>query len=95
MSIDVEIAYALPHQGIVKKLTLPEGAPVAQALAAAARDADFAGVNLVGSPVGIFGKLVGTEQPLKDGDRIEIYRALAVDPKAARRARAAGAKSRQ
>jgi uncharacterized protein len=95
MPVSVEIVYARPLRSIVKMFTLPEGAAVAQALAAAAGDADFAEVDLAGSPVGIFGKLVGKDQPLKDGDRLEIYRALAADPKTARRARAAAAKSRQ
>jgi uncharacterized protein len=93
MPIGVEIAYAQPLGSIVKPLTLAEGALVKEALALAARDADFAGVDLANSPVGIFGKPVSREQALKDGDRIEIYRALAADPKAARRARAAAAKS--
>jgi uncharacterized protein len=95
MHIGVEIVYARPLCSIVKQLTLPEGSLVADALALAARDADFSGVDLANSPLGIFGKPVGKDQPLRHGDRIEIYRALAADPKIARRARAAAAKSRQ
>lgn len=37
--------------------------------------------------VGIFGKLVSLDTRLKEGDRIEIYRFLTLDPKAARRKR--------
>jgi putative ubiquitin-RnfH superfamily antitoxin RatB of RatAB toxin-antitoxin module len=37
--------------------------------------------------VGIFGKVVQRDQPLQDGDRIEIYRPLAEEPKLARRNR--------
>jgi putative ubiquitin-RnfH superfamily antitoxin RatB of RatAB toxin-antitoxin module len=54
----------------------------------AALDPDFAGVNLANSPVGLFGKVVGADQALNDGDRIEIYRPLGEDPKIARRQRA-------
>jgi uncharacterized protein len=39
-------------------------------------------------PVGIFSKQVELEQLVKDGDRIEIYRPLLIDPKEKRRQRA-------
>lgn len=37
---------------------------------------------------GVFGKIVTLNEPLKDGDRVEIYRNLFFDPKASRRRRA-------
>jgi putative ubiquitin-RnfH superfamily antitoxin RatB of RatAB toxin-antitoxin module len=37
--------------------------------------------------VAIWGQRVGLQQPLRDGDRIELCRALEVDPKQARRLR--------
>jgi putative ubiquitin-RnfH superfamily antitoxin RatB of RatAB toxin-antitoxin module len=37
---------------------------------------------------GIFGKPVATSAMLRDGDRVEIYRPLKIDPKEARRRRA-------
>ena len=46
------------------------------------------------APVGVYGKLARSEQALKPGDRVEIYRALPTDPKAARRARAKQARRR-
>lgn len=92
--IQVELACALPHRAIVKSLHLAPGSCVADALRLAALDPDFSGVDLVNSPVGIFGKLTGTDQVLNEGDRIEVYRPLAADPKAARRARAKSARQR-
>lgn len=38
--------------------------------------------------VGVFGKLVALDSPLRNGDRVEIYRPLIADPKEARRKRA-------
>ena len=87
-SILVEVAYAEPQHAIIKGFRLASTATLADALAAAAADPDFAGIDLAGAAVGVFGTLARPEQPLKEGDRIEIYRTLAVDPKAARRARA-------
>jgi len=85
--IAVEVVYAESLRVIAKPLRLARGACVADALRLAALDPDFTGVDLVNSAVGIFGKLIRPEHPLQDGDRIEIYRPLAADPKAARRAR--------
>ncbi len=87
-SIHVELVYAEPERAASKTLRLDAGASVADALRLAADGADFNDVDLAHAPVGIFGKVVRAEQELKDGDRIEIYRSLGQDPKAARRARA-------
>ena len=84
----IEIAYARPQRAIVKEYRLAPGACVADALQLAALDPDFNGVDLANSAFGIFGKAVRAEQALEEGDRIEIYRPLSADPKAARRARA-------
>jgi putative ubiquitin-RnfH superfamily antitoxin RatB of RatAB toxin-antitoxin module len=84
----IEIAYAEPQRDIVKTLSLPAGSRVADALRLAALDPDFTGMDLANSPVGIFGRLIRPDEVLKAGDRIEIYRPLAADPKIARRARA-------
>jgi putative ubiquitin-RnfH superfamily antitoxin RatB of RatAB toxin-antitoxin module len=37
---------------------------------------------------GIFGRRAKLDHPLKDGDRVEVYRPLTIDPKEARRRRA-------
>jgi putative ubiquitin-RnfH superfamily antitoxin RatB of RatAB toxin-antitoxin module len=87
-ALRIEIAYAEPQRAIVKTFDLPAGSCVADALRLAALDPDFSGVDLANSPVGIFGRLTRPDAVLKDGDRLEIYRPLATDPKAARRARA-------
>lgn len=44
--------------------------------------------------VGIFHRRCGMDAPVRDGDRIEIYRPLQIDPKEARRLRAAARKPR-
>ena len=84
----IEIAYAEPQRAVVKTLCLPPGSRVADALRLAALDPDFTGIDLANSPLGIFGRPTRADQALKEGDRLEIYRPLAADPKLARRARA-------
>jgi uncharacterized protein len=80
--IEVEIAYS-PRAGKVLRriLALPAGATVAQALALAGWDLP------AGLCVGIWGRQCAPEVALRDRDRVELYRALAVDPKEARRLR--------
>lgn len=85
--IRIEIAYAESRRSVVKHLIVPQGAVIADALRLAETDQDFSGIDLSGSAVGIFGKVAHRDQPLKDGDRIEIYRPLAEEPKLARRNR--------
>jgi putative ubiquitin-RnfH superfamily antitoxin RatB of RatAB toxin-antitoxin module len=87
----IEIVYAQPQRSVVKRLSMPPGAVIADALTLAVADRDFFGIDLSGSAVGIFGKVVQRDQPLQDGDRIEIYRPLAEEPKLARRKRASRA----
>jgi putative ubiquitin-RnfH superfamily antitoxin RatB of RatAB toxin-antitoxin module len=86
--IRIEIVYAQPQRSIAKSLTLPPGALIADALKSAALDEEFQGLDLANATVGIFGQVASRDRPLKEGDRIEIYRALLEEPKLARRKRA-------
>ena len=83
----IEVAYARPQGAILRTYELPAAATVGDALRAAGADPAFVGIDLEGSPIGVFGAPARREQPLNPGDRVEIYRPLALDPKAARRVR--------
>jgi putative ubiquitin-RnfH superfamily antitoxin RatB of RatAB toxin-antitoxin module len=85
--VRIEVTYARPQGAIQRTYELPAAATVGDALRAANADSAFAGIDLEGSPIGVFGRPARREQPLHPGDRVEIYRPLALDPKAARRAR--------
>jgi putative ubiquitin-RnfH superfamily antitoxin RatB of RatAB toxin-antitoxin module len=52
----------------------------------------FPEIDLERNKVGIFGKAATLETLLVEGDRVEIYRPLIADPKAARKKRAAQGK---
>ena len=92
--IQVEVVQALPEGTRSVQLTLPPGSTAGAALERAAQSVEFAPLNLASATVGIFGRVVSREQPLKSGDRLEIYRPLAADPKTARRKRAASKSGR-
>jgi uncharacterized protein len=86
--INVEIVYAQAQRTIAKALAIAEGALIADALHLAAQDQDFREVDLANAAVGIYGKVASRDRPLREGDRIEIYRPLLEEPKLARRERA-------
>jgi putative ubiquitin-RnfH superfamily antitoxin RatB of RatAB toxin-antitoxin module len=79
MVLRVEVVHAQPGGAEVVEIRLPDGSTVRDALAAS---------GMRGVQVGIFGKRVAMDRRLADGDRVEIYRPLAMDPKETRRRRA-------
>jgi uncharacterized protein len=81
-TIRVEVIQAWPRRHEARTLELPEGATVADALAAAAMPPEGH------TAMAIYGETVTTTQPLHDGDRLELLRPLLLDPKEARRRRA-------
>jgi uncharacterized protein len=82
----VEVVLALPGRTLHKRLRLQAGATVADAIAAADLGSDGQWVDP--QRLGIFGRRATPTQVLRDGDRVEIYRPLVLDPKEARRRRA-------
>ncbi len=87
-TIEVEVVYALPQRAHAGRFRLPARSRIADVLRLAAEAPEFAGLDLAGCGIGVFGLAATADQPLNDGDRVELYRPLAVDPKKARRARA-------
>jgi putative ubiquitin-RnfH superfamily antitoxin RatB of RatAB toxin-antitoxin module len=69
------------------QLVLPAGSTVLQALAGTGIAQLFPSLDLSASVLGIWGRKSAPDQVLRDMDRVEIYRPLTVDPKAARRER--------
>jgi hypothetical protein len=59
-----------------------------EAVLASGIPAKLPGFDPAQARLGVFSKPVAHDAPLRDGDRVEIYRPLLTDPKAARRARA-------
>ena len=85
--IKVELVYINLAQHILHMtLELQPGARVIDALNAAEIYHTYPETKEM--PVGIYAKLVALDTLLKEGDRVEIYRALIVDPKEKRRQRA-------
>lgn len=92
--IQVEVAYALPAKQRIVKLKVPEGTTAMQAVQQSQLDTVFDELSLDGDlKLGVWGKSVTADRVLEEGERVEIYRPLLVDPKEVRKARAARAKA--
>ncbi len=90
--IHVQVAYALPDRQEIVTIELPEGACVQQAVESSGLLQKHPEIDLARNKLGVFAKLVKSDQVLRDRDRVEIYRALIADPKEVRRQRAAEGK---
>ena len=92
-TIDVEVVFALPEKQCLVPLTIQAGATVAQAIDASAIESTFPQYDLGQCAIGIWGSIVERDRVLADGDRVELYRALQMDPREARRQLAAVGKT--
>ena len=86
--LTVMIAYATPQQQWVQSLEMREGSSVEDVLMQCKNKEPFNQLDFSQHKIGIFGKEVELTQRVENGDRIEIYRALMMDPMTARRKRA-------
>jgi uncharacterized protein len=68
-------------------LVLPEGATARDAVAQSRLPGAFPAFDWAALTPGVWGRATTWDQPLADGDRIELCRPLGVDPKVARRER--------
>jgi uncharacterized protein len=81
MKVEVVRAWPRRHQAVL--VELPEGARLADAVAASG----FSDLSQE-TAYAIFGVVAAADAPLREGDRVELLRPLQMDPKEARRRRA-------
>ncbi|WP_267225934.1 RnfH family protein [Dyella silvae] len=86
--ITVEVAYAGPVSQLVRRVAVPEGSTVMQAIEASGIAQAVPGLVIDPARLGIFSRKATPDQRVGEGDRVEIYRPLTLDPKEARRRRA-------
>lgn len=86
--IQVEVCYATPQEQCLLSLIVPKNTNVQNVILSSKILERFPELKLEQLVVGIFGKKCTLQTLLSEGDRIEIYRPLTIDPKVARRLRA-------
>ena len=86
--MQVEVVFAVPERQVLEVVQVPGDATVADAIRRSGIGRQFPDVDVNSLQAGVWGKPVDRDQPLKDGDRVEIYRPLEMDPREARRLKA-------
>ena len=84
-----EVCYAGPEGQFLLPVDLPEGATLGDAIVASGIRERVPGLIVDDRHVGVFSKPRPLSTRLADGDRVEIYRPLKIDPREARRERVA------
>lgn len=87
-NVTIEVAYAAStREQVVVSFDIPAGSTVEHAIRVSGILGRFPHIDLSADAVGIFGQPASLKDTVSNGDRVEIYRPLVVDPKQARRRR--------
>jgi uncharacterized protein len=88
LKLGVTVAYSPAAREVCEiALTLDAGSTVADALKTSVLAERFPELASTQPAVGVWNRKAELSQPLAEGDRVEVYRPLKVDPKVARRQR--------
>ena len=89
--MQVEVVYATAEQQWLLAVEVAPGTTLREAVRLSGIAEQVPGLDVDACPLGIFGKVVNeaAQQTVVEGDRIELYRPLLVDPKEVRKQRAA------
>ncbi len=88
-SLAIEVVLPGPPEVVRRRLEVAPGTTAWQAVQASGLAGEY-GDRIDPRRMGIFSRRVEPDTPLRDGDRVELYRPLLLDPKEARRLRATG-----
>lgn len=77
----VFVVYALPQKQFLEEVDAPEGTTAEEAVRMSGLLEKCPEIDLSVNKLGIFAKLVPGDQVLKDGERVEVYRALPKKPR--------------
>lgn len=83
--MNVGVCYAEAERQLWLRLEVPEGSTVQQAIELSGVLNQYPHIDLSTQKVGIFGKLAKLDAPVKEGDRVEIYRKITADPQTVQR----------
>lgn len=78
--MQVGVVYSEPNQQMWLSIEVPDGSTAQEAIALSGILRQFPHIDFSTQKVGVFGRLVKLDAPLKPGDRVEIYRPIIADP---------------
>ena len=93
--LSIEVGYALPDKQVIEAVEVDAGTTIEKAIRQSGILKQFPKINLRVQKVGVFSKPRQLSDVVQEGDRIEIYRSLIINPKEARRIKAKKAARRK
>ena len=85
--MNVGVCYAQADRQLWLRLDVPEGSTIADAISLSGLLNQYPEIDLETQKVGVFGKISKLDSPVKEGDRVEIYRKIIADPQQVQRRR--------
>ena len=85
--MNVGVCYAQSDRQLWMRLEVPDDSTREQAINISGLLKLYPEINLSTQKVGIFGKIATLDTVVKEGDRVEIYRQITVDPQTVQRRR--------
>ena len=83
--ITVELVLGVPDRQELVAVELEAGATVTDVVAASDIQRHFPELSVADLAIGVWGREVPRNHVVREGDRVELYRPLAIDPREARR----------
>lgn len=81
----ISVAYTGQYKQVWLHVQIPDDCTVTDAISQSGILEMFPEIDLSQQKLGIFGKLTKPDTKLKEGDRVEIYRAITADPATVKR----------
>lgn len=85
--MNVGVCYAEIDRQLWMRLEVPDSSTIEEAIKLSGVLKLYPEINLGNQKVGIFGKIAALDTPVREGDRVEIYRQITVDPLTVQRRR--------
>ncbi|MDO9138862.1 MAG: RnfH family protein [Methylobacter sp.] len=83
--MNVGVCYAESDRQLWMRLEVPDSSTIEETIKLSGLLNLYPEINLASQKVGIFGKITPLDSVVKDGDRVEIYRQITVDPQTVQR----------
>jgi putative ubiquitin-RnfH superfamily antitoxin RatB of RatAB toxin-antitoxin module len=85
--MNVGVCYAEIDRQLWMRIEVPDSSTIEETITLSGVLKLYPEINLSSQKVGIFGKIATLDTPVKEGDRVEIYRQITVDPQTVQRRR--------
>ncbi|MDD2864077.1 MAG: RnfH family protein [Methylococcaceae bacterium] len=85
--MNIGVCYAEAERQLWVRLEVPDESTIQEAIELSGVLKQYPQIDLTTQKVGVYGKLAKLDAPIREGDRIEIYRKITADPQQVQRRR--------